>query len=62
MVNIIVLVKKRKNELLLLPVPGSMPKNQNNFFELCQKYKFRYEVVAYSSQKFDCIKTVKKQM
>ena len=34
MVNIIVLVKKRRNELLLFPVPGSIPQNQNNFFEL----------------------------
>ena len=37
MVNIIVFVKKRRNELLLLPVPGSMPQNQNNFFELSVK-------------------------
>ena len=37
MVNIIVLVKNRKNELLLLPVPGSIPQNQNNFFELSVK-------------------------
>ena len=32
MVNIIVFVKKRRNELLLLPIPRSIPQNQNYFF------------------------------
>ena len=63
MVNIIVFVKKRRNELLLLPVPRSIPQNQNYFFwTLSQKYKFWSKSVAYSSQKFICVSAVKEQV
>ena len=56
--NIIVFVKKRRNELLLLPAPRSIPKNQNYFFwTLSQK-----KSVAYSSQKFICVSAVKEQV